>query len=189
MKFKKSLIVIFSLVVIFLIMGLIVTREQLLHQYFYLNKEAKSESLLEKPIITGFQLVGYDKANKLFVVNAKEMYLRNRKIEPFGFRLAIGKSAELENVEATFYKDNEQISCLYSKSAVMDIKKKNILFDGKPFLITKDKKTLSAEKIAWDNAQRSLVAEGRCVLGMDGKNQAVSLVKTDVGLDNFTIGK
>lgn len=189
MEFKKVHIVFIFLVVVSFLAAAIIIRRQILYHSPMLNKKAKLESLLEKPVITGFQLIGYDKGDKLFVVSAKEMYLRNRKIKPFGFRLAINKSAELEGVEVIFYKNNEQVSCLYSKSAIIDIKNKDILFNGKPFLITKDKKTLSAEKISWDNTQRALIAEGRCILGMDGKNQSASFVQADTGLNNFSIGK
>lgn len=143
--------------------------------------------LEEEPFITGFELTEYNAGKKVFTVKAEKFYLRNKKIQPFGFRIATAKSADLEKIEATFYKDNKPVSYLYSKTGIMDRKSKNIIFNGRPGLITEDKKTLSAQKITWDNAHKRLLAEGRCVVGIAGNNQIMDSVNTDIELSSFTV--
>ncbi|MCM8781476.1 MAG: LPS export ABC transporter periplasmic protein LptC [Candidatus Omnitrophica bacterium] len=141
----------------------------------------------EEPVMTGFQITEYNRGEKSFTISAERFYLRNKKVKPFGFRIAHGKSAELERVEVIFYKDNKPISYLYSKTAVMNVKRKDVIFEGKPALITQDMKTLSAQKIIWNNFQKRLIAEGSCSLGAEGKRYKGGRIDTDIELKNFNI--
>jgi hypothetical protein len=141
----------------------------------------------QEALMTGFQFTEYNGKDKAFVINAEKFYLRNKKVRYFGFRVALGKSAELEGVEAEFYEGDKLVSRLHSNAAAMDIKDKNIVFEGAPVLITEDKKMLSAKRIAWDNSQRRLSAEGRCVLAAAGKRHRARRVNADAGLTDFTI--
>ena len=139
--------------------------------------------------MSGFSFTEYESGDRIFTINAESFYLRNKKVEPFGFRIALGKSAELEGVEVIFYRDDKQISRIWSKSAIMDMMKKDIVFQGKPVLITEDKRTLSAEKIVWDNFQNKLSAEEGCAIAAGGKMRFGDKINTDIELKDFTIAE
>ena len=141
----------------------------------------------EEPVITGFQFTGYSFGNKIFTINAERLYLRNRKVKPFGFRIAFGKLAEIEEVCVTFYKDNKPVSRLNSNQATMDMKRKDIIFHGKPVLVTEDYKVLTAESFTWNNAQMRLEAKDKCSLGAEGKIRRATSIATDVEIKDFTI--
>ncbi len=141
----------------------------------------------DEPLMTGFQFTEYYKGTKDFALNAERFYLRNKKVKYFDFRIAIGKSIEMEGVEVTFYKANKPVSHLYSNAAIMDANKKNIVFQGKPVLFTEDRRTLSAREIFWNNSEKRLSAEGGCILGADGKRQSGDAINADVELKNFIV--
>lgn len=140
-----------------------------------------------KPLISGFSLTEYDSGNKTFTINAEKMFLRKKKISPFGFRVALGKSAQMDGVEIIFYKDNQPVSNLASQKATIDIAKKDIIFDGKPIMMTQDKRMLGADKITWDNSAKQLVAQGRCFIAAEGKIYNGKTINSDVELKNFTM--
>ncbi len=141
----------------------------------------------EAPVMTGFQLTAYDSGKKSMLIRADKLYVRNRKINPLGFRIALGKSAELEEVDATFFKDNKPVACLHSKTAVMDKKRSNILFKGRPFLLTGSQRSLKAREIFWDNSESKLFAKGNCALGIDKTVHKGATVTTDVELRDFQV--
>lgn len=141
----------------------------------------------EEPLIADFKFTDYVSGKKNFTVNAEKFYLRNKKVNPLGFRIAAGKSVEMEKVGMVFYKDGSPVSRITSKYASMDMKNKNIIFEGHPALITEDKRILAAEKIVWDNNKKSLYAQDRCVLGAGGKRYLADRIDSDVELKNFSI--
>jgi len=141
----------------------------------------------ENALMTGFEFTEYNAKDKAFTLKAKKFYLRNKKVKPFGFRIAFGKSAEMEDVKVIFYKDNKPISHLYSHTAIMDQKNKNIVFKDNPALVTKDGRTLSARKIIWNSFKKRLEAKGGCILGADGKRRSADKINTDVELRSFTV--
>ena len=143
--------------------------------------------LEEKPLIEGLRFTEHNKKNKVFSIKADRFYLRNKSVRPFNFRVALGKSAELENVEVTFYKGTKPVSYLNSKSAIMDIRKKDIIFEGRPSLVTEDRNTLTAKKFVWNNFKNRLDAKGACVLGKEGRRYFGDVVNTDIELKDFTI--
>lgn len=140
-----------------------------------------------KPLISGFSLTEYDSGNKAFTINAEKMFLRKKKVRPFGFRVALGKSAQMDDVEIIFYKDNQAVSNLASQKATIDIAKKDIIFDGKPIMMTQDKRMLGADKITWNNSTKQLFAQGRCFLAAEGKIYNGKTINSDVELKNFTM--
>ena len=141
----------------------------------------------ENALMDEFEFTEYNAGDKAFTLKAKKFYLRNKKVKPFGFRIAFGKAAEMEDVKVIFYKDNKPISQLHSRTAIMDQKNKNIIFQNKPVLVTKDGRTLSARKIIWNNFKKRLEAKGGCMLGADSKRRSADKINTDVELKDFTI--
>jgi lipopolysaccharide assembly outer membrane protein LptD (OstA) len=69
----------------------------------------------------------------------------------------------------------------------MDIRKKDIIFEGRPALITEDKKVLGGDKITWNNNSQRLFAQGRCFIGAGGETKEADRVHADVALNNFTM--
>jgi hypothetical protein len=146
-------------------------------------------SLQEQPTIIGFEFTKYVSGKKYFTLTAEKFYLRDRKVKYLGFRIPFGKSSELEAIKVTFYKDNIPVSYLSSRNAFMDMKRKNILFEGDSMIITQDKSILSANKIFWQNADMRLRAEGDCFLGEHGRTYTDNIITTDAELKNFKIGE
>jgi len=140
-----------------------------------------------EPIIDGFQLTEYNSEGKSFTIDAEKFFIRNKQIKPFGFRIALSKTAELEDVKVTFYKNGEVISYMKSGTASMDTKSRDCVFENKAVLITKDRRILDADRIIWDNSQRTLLAKGDCSLGADGKRQNADVIHTDIGLTNYSL--
>ncbi|MBI5555568.1 MAG: hypothetical protein HY920_06950 [Elusimicrobia bacterium] len=140
-----------------------------------------------QPLIEGFELTEFNQGKIVFILKAKQLCLRNRKVMPFGFRVALGKSAELQDVDMTFYLNGEPVSCLHSNKALLDKKRKNIVFQGKPAMLTRNHRVLSAQELKWDNDSRSIQAQGNCVLARDGVNQYAEAITTDIDLNNVTV--
>lgn len=151
------------------------------------NKPAVSFRAKTQPLIEGIELIGYNQGTKVFTLKAKQLCLRNREIKPFGFRVALGKSTELQDVDMTFYLNGEPVSCLHSNKALLDKKRKNIVFQGKPAMLTRSHRALSARELKWDNDSRSIQAQGNCVLSIDGVNQYAEAITTDIDLNNVTV--
>jgi hypothetical protein len=147
------------------------------------NKTSINFRAKTQPLIEGFELIEYYKGMKVFSLKAKQLYLRNRKVEPFGFRVALGKTAELQDVDVTFFANNEPVSCLHSNKAILNQKDKSIIFQDKPFMLTKNHRSLSAKEIKWDNISRSIHAQGNCVLSGDGVSQQAESIQTDITLE------
>jgi hypothetical protein len=140
-----------------------------------------------QPLMETVELTGTSQGAKVFSLKAKQLLLRNPKIEPFGFRVAIGKTAELQDVNVAFYLNEKPVSYLHSNTAVLDKKSKNIVFQGKPLMLTKDHRSLSAREIQWDNLNRSIQAKGDCVLSGAGIKQHAEAIKTEIDLYNFSV--
>jgi hypothetical protein len=151
------------------------------------GKAAFGSILVEDPVMTGFQFTEYIGGRKSVSIRADKLYVRNRKFSPLGFRISLAKSAELEGVDATFFKDNKPVACLHSKTAVMDKKNKDIRFQGSPLLLTGSHRALEAQEIYWNNTERKLYAKGNCALGADGAMHKGASITTDVELQNFTV--
>lgn len=152
-----------------------------------LPQKTDKQPQAENPLFDGFQFTEYTNGKKSYSLQAENFYLRNKLVKPFGFRIAFGKSAELGGVTVTFYRDDRPVSTLYSRGAVLDVRHKDIIFEGNPALLTGDKRTLSAKKIFWSNTARRLTAEDRCILGAEGKRYSAARINTDVELIDFTL--
>ena len=139
----------------------------------------------EEPLISGFEFTEYAKGGRKFSIKAEKFFLKNKLVKPFGFRIATGKTAELKGVDVVFYREGKPVSSIYSKAAVMDMRKKDILFEGKPALVTEDKRTLSARTITWNNFERRISAKGNCILGADGKRYLARSIDSDIELKDF----
>lgn len=140
----------------------------------------------QQAVMEGLELTEFNQGVKVFTLKAKQLYLRNKKVEPFGFRIALGKTAELEDVNMAFYANGEPVSFLYSNKATLDKKNKNIIFQGRPSMLTKNHRALTAKQIKWDNASQSIQAQGNCVLSGDGMEHRAETIKADVNLNNFS---
>ena len=149
---------------------------------------AASRNNHPEPLMTGFQFTEYSQGKKYFTVDAEKFYLRNKKVNPLGFRIALGKCAELENVKVVFYADNRPVSYLTSRTAILDSKNKDMVFQGKPLLITEDKRVMEADTIGWNNADRRLVAYDHCMIGAEGTTRRADSISTDAALRDVTIG-
>lgn len=122
---------------------------------------------------------------KSFVISGKKLQTANPKIGIF--RIAIGKIVELENPTVTLYKDNLPVSIISSKAGTMNTLNKGIEFYGNAGLITKDKRTLTCDKLKWNNEEKFLLAEGNCILSAEGKAIKAEMIKTDTGLKDFNV--
>ncbi len=140
-----------------------------------------------QPLMEIVEFTGMNQGSKIFTLKAKQLLLRNPKVEPFGFRVAIGKTAELQDVNVAFYCNEKPVSYLHSNKAVLDKKSKNIVFQGKPLMLTKKHRSLSARQILWDNLSCSIQAKGDCILSGAGIDQRAEAIKTGIDLNNFSV--
>ncbi|MFA5119392.1 MAG: hypothetical protein WC695_11205 [Candidatus Omnitrophota bacterium] len=140
-----------------------------------------------QPLMEAVEFTGISEGSKVFTLKAKQLLLRNPKIEPFGFRVAIGKAVELQDVSVAFYLNGKPVSYLHSNTAVLDKKSKNIVFQGKPLMLTKEHRSLSAREIQWDNLNRSIQAKGDCVLSGNGIDRHAEAIKTEIDLNSFSV--
>ena len=125
---------------------------------------------------------------KSFVVSGKKLQTANPKIGIF--RIGIGKVIELEKPEITFYEDNLPISIAGSKTGVvnsLNTLNKGIIFYGNVTLITEDKRTLTCNKLEWNNGRKYLLAEGNCILKAEGETIKADIIKSDIVLNDFII--
>lgn len=137
-----------------------------------------------------FSLTEYTQDNgsvrKSFTISGKKLQTVNPKLGIF--RIAIGKAIELKEPQITFYKNEQPIAGINSKTGSMNPLNKSINFFGDVNLITQDKKALTCEQLKWDNQGNYLLAEGNCVL-ISEQAQAVwaDQLKTDVELKEYQI--
>lgn len=120
---------------------------------------------------------------KTFELCGKKLQTKSPKIGIF--RIAIGKVVELENPMVKFYKNDLLISIASSKTGAMNFLNKGINFYGNVALITEEKRTLSCDKLKWNNEEKYLLAEGDCILKSDGRTVKAEVIKTDIELNNF----
>lgn len=152
-----------------------------------INKTLREASQKPQPLIEGVEFSEFKEGSKIFTLNAKALYLRNRKVEPMGFRVALGKDLELQDVNASFFLNGEPVSCIHSNTALFDKEKKNVTFQGRPFLLTKDHRALSADEIKWDSGAKVFRARGNCALSADGVSQRAEAITADINLNSFSI--
>ena len=135
--------------------------------------------------VEDFSLTAYADNQKSFTIQGKKLCAKNRKVGIF--RVALGKVAEINDVQVIFYENNEPVSHLISSDGAMDLLTKDVDFYGNIALITEDKRTLTCDSLKWDNEGEFLLAKGNCILRVEGKTARGSLIKTDVGLRNFDV--
>ncbi len=73
---------------------------------------------------------------------------------------SINGVAQLNNVLANFYKDNEVSMSLQSSKGTYDSKTKAITLYKDTFIVLKDGITLNADKLTWINSSSPVIAEG-----------------------------
>ncbi len=73
---------------------------------------------------------------------------------------SINGVAQLNNVLANFYKDNEVSMSLQSSKGTYDSKTKAITLYKDTFIVLKDGITLNADKLTWLNSNSPVIAEG-----------------------------
>jgi LPS export ABC transporter protein LptC len=73
---------------------------------------------------------------------------------------SINGVAQLNNVLANFYKDNEVSMSLQSSKGTYDSKTKAITLYKDTFIVLKDGITLNADKLTWVNSSSPVIAEG-----------------------------
>lgn len=122
---------------------------------------------------------------KGFELYGKKLQTKNPKIGIF--RVAIGKEMELEKPRITFYKDSLSVSTASSNTGIINPLNKGISFFGNVGLITEEKRTLTCNKLKWNNKQRYLLAEGNCILKAEGRTIESETIKTDVELKDFDV--
>lgn len=148
-----------------------------------------TSSVIEQPLIDGFEFTKYAAGKRIYSLNAQKLYLRDKNLGYSGLRIGLLKQAELEGVKVTFFdQEGRVVSYLNSKSATIDSKRKNISFHGAPALITQDRRVLSAQRIDWEDSQKQLLAQGSCFLGAEGKGYSAPSIKTDPALKIFQVG-
>jgi len=150
-------------------------------------RQIKNLNTSRDPLATGFEFTKFVKGQKVFTVRAEKTYLRDKKMEQFGFCLGPFKVTSLEDVQLTFFENNQPISRLASKYAVMDLQKKDFVFTGSPALFTADKSALGAERISLNAAQNNLRAQGNCFLAARGESIVAKEIITDPLLKNFQV--
>ena len=73
---------------------------------------------------------------------------------------SINGVAQLNNVLANFYKDNEVSMSLQSSKGTYDSKTKAVTLYKDTFIVLKDGITLNADKLTWLNSSSPVIAEG-----------------------------
>ncbi len=73
---------------------------------------------------------------------------------------SINGVAQLNNVLANFYKDNEVSMSLQSSKGTYDSKTKAVTLYKDTFIVLKDGITLNADKLTWLNSNSPVIAEG-----------------------------
>lgn len=73
---------------------------------------------------------------------------------------SINGVAQLNNVLANFYKDNEVSMSLQSSKGTYDSKTKAVTLYKDTFIVLKDGITLNADKLTWINSSSPVIAEG-----------------------------
>lgn len=73
---------------------------------------------------------------------------------------SISGVAQLNNVLANFYKDNEVSMSLQSSKGTYDSKTKAVTLYKDTFIVLKDGITLNADKLTWINSSSPVIAEG-----------------------------
>lgn len=73
---------------------------------------------------------------------------------------SINGVAQLNNVLANFYKDNEVSMSLQSSKGTYDSKTKAVTLYKDTFIVLKDGITLNADKLTWVNSSSPVIAEG-----------------------------
>jgi hypothetical protein len=144
-------------------------------------------SLEHKSSNGAFQITEYESGKKIFVISARDSYLREKNEKCFGFRINLGREVELQSVEVVFFKDNTPVSYLNCQYAVIDLRKKDIIFYGNPTLITERNRGLRAQRITWSDMRKRLCAEGRCFLSREGKTRCAAIMNADVELKDLTM--
>jgi hypothetical protein len=182
---KRANIAILSLSILLLSSGLLFSNKAKTAPHSSANYTVSPE----EPIMRGFQFTKYVFGKKIYTVNADTFSLKDKKLGFGSFTTSLAKTTELQHVEVTFYNDNKPVSTIVSMFAEMDMKQKNLIFYGTPSLMTEDNKALSADKMIWRDASNNLLAQGRCFLGVSGQTVTAERITTDVGLNNFSIGK
>jgi len=122
---------------------------------------------------------------KSFELSGRKLETKNPRLGIF--RINIGKIVELESPEINFYKDNIAALKAKANAGVMNPINKDISFRGNVFLNTKDKRTLTCDKLRWDNEEKRLLAEGDCILKAGGEVISAEKIKTDIELKDFEV--
>ncbi|HNQ51076.1 MAG TPA: hypothetical protein PKL03_06530 [Candidatus Omnitrophota bacterium] len=135
----------------------------------------------------GFEVSQFNGPDKVFTLKADRLLYRKGKVKPFGFRFALLRSVELEKAEIVFFKDNKPIANLISDTAQLDPRTKNVIFTGKPVLMTETRRVLSANQIAWNNKDKKLLAKGDCYLGLDNGAKSAKIIVTEPGLTTYEV--
>jgi hypothetical protein len=151
------------------------------------NNLIKKPVVDKEPLISGFQFQRFDKGKKIYSLTAESFYLRNKKIMPFRFSVSLQKCAELINAKCEFYRNSSSVSEVFSRRAIMDMQKKDIIFVEAPAVVTQDKKVLTAEAITWNDKIQRLLAKGDCVLTDGNRHIKADSIEADIDLTKLDI--
>ncbi|MDD5348245.1 MAG: hypothetical protein PHT59_06510 [Candidatus Omnitrophica bacterium] len=134
-----------------------------------------------------FQISQYIGPERSFTLKADKLFWRSQRVKPFGFRFALARSMELERAEIIFYKGDVAVANLISDTALLDPKTKNVVFSGKPMLMTGTRRMLKADRISWSKNENRLTARGNCFMGLDKATARAAGIIADPQLDTYTL--
>jgi hypothetical protein len=131
----------------------------------------------------------------------KKFTIEGRRIHTAGkgfsvLRVNAVQTIELKDVRVTFYEKNTPLSIMCAKKAVLNTipaKEKNILkaftsridFRDSVSVMTKERRTLTCERLIWDNKQNRFSAKEGCELSYDGRSVKADIIDSDIELKRF----
>lgn len=119
------------------------------------------------PSFKGFSFTEYDEEGGHFTLSADNFQIRNKKIR--FFRTAMFKEAVMENARVDFFRDNELVSSISSRWAILDLVRMSASFTGSVSVRVGDDKLLECEKLVWSRKAGTIKVTGAFVYREKGK--------------------
>ena len=178
--------------------GLVLVTLQAFHRPATYKKDKIGSSISASASFSDFDFTEYTTfAQKKFTVKGKKLSVENKK---FGFLIfAPANAVYIKDAEIVFYEGNRPVSSIWAKIAVLNkpFDRKNmaaafverIEFSDSIGMITEDRRTLTCEKLEYDNARGRILASGKCKLRYKGESARADIIDSDVKLQDFNLKK
>ncbi|UCB56526.1 MAG: LPS export ABC transporter periplasmic protein LptC [Candidatus Omnitrophota bacterium] len=194
---KKMLITIFVLPIavlgiVLLCIGIInrsKSKEVIIRRGLESIQSSRASSGAENLDVGNFSFTEYAKissrAEKSYILSGERLQTKSPK---FGiFRINVGKVMEVEKPKISFYKNNLAVSTACARTAVVNSLSKGVELYGNATLTTEDKRVLTCNELKWNNQDKTLLAEGNCIIRTPNEIIEAEEITTDIELKNFNV--